>query len=44
MLWIKKLYDEIEDASFRKRKDKVIVTLKKKAGKTHTWFDIRKAI
>lgn len=23
VLWIKKLYDEIEDASFRKKKDKV---------------------
>lgn len=43
VLWIKRLYDEIADASFRKRKDKVIVTLKKKEGKAHTWFDLRKA-
>ncbi len=27
VLWIKKLYDEIEDASFRKKKDKVRVML-----------------
>ncbi|GAB5033877.1 calcyclin binding [Nannochloropsis oceanica] len=39
---IKRLYDEIDDASFRVKKDKIILNLKKKEGKTAAWFDLKK--
>jgi hypothetical protein len=43
VLSITRLYDEIEDAAYayRKRKDRVILTLQKKG--TNSWFELRKS-
>uniref|UniRef100_I2CRF0 Calcyclin binding protein n=1 Tax=Nannochloropsis gaditana (strain CCMP526) TaxID=1093141 RepID=I2CRF0_NANGC len=39
---IQRLYDEIDNASFRIKREKVILTLTKKEGKVFTWFDLKK--
>jgi hypothetical protein len=41
MLHLAKLYDEIEDASYRVRSDRITLTLKKKGDSS--WFDLKKA-
>jgi hypothetical protein len=40
VLTLAKLHDEIEDASFRVRSDRITITLKKKGAAT--WFDLKK--